>query len=191
MVSRIHQRGFVFPTWAIYAAVLAAALGALWYAYATIDGRGYARGKAETEAAFVKRDNKALQDALAKVAQLQADVQAREQAHADALDRIRRTHHQETANAKRQHDADLAALRAGTLRLRDPGTTERTAQCDRSPETAPAAAARLGDGAPGAELSAEAAGFLLSLVHDADALARQLGGAQDVIRAQIKACNGS
>jgi hypothetical protein len=60
-----RERGFLlpfaFPTWAIYAVVIAAALGALWYAYSTIDGRGYTRGKAETDAAYKARDNQALQ----------------------------------------------------------------------------------------------------------------------------------
>jgi hypothetical protein len=189
-----RERGFVLPfavpTWLIYVAVLAAALGALWYAYTTIDGRGYTRGKSETEAAFVKRDNKALQDALAKVEQLQAEVQAREQAHADRLEQIRTQQRKEAADAKRQHDADLAAVRAGTLRLRDPGSPGSAAQCDHRPAPAPGAAAGQRDGAPATELSAEASGFLLQLMLDADAVTRQLGDAQDVIRAQIKACNG-
>ncbi len=183
------SRGYVFPTWAIYLAVAAAIGAALWYAYTTIDGRGYTRGKSETEAAFVTRDNKALRDALAKVEQLQAEVQAREQAHEDRLEQIRTKQRKESADAKRQHDADLAAVRAGTLRLRDPGSAG-SAQCDHRPATAPGAATGQRDGAPAAELSAEASGFLLSLMHEADGVTRQLGDAQDVIRAQIKACNG-
>lgn len=188
-----RQRGFLlpfaFPAWAIYAVVIAAALGALWYAYSTIDGRGYARGKAEIDAAYKDRDNQALRDALAKVAQLQAEVQAREQAHEQALDQIRNKQRKEAADAKRQHEADLAAVRAGTLRLRDPGRAAGAAQCDRGPEAAAAGTAVRGDGTPAGGLSDAAAEFLLQLVHDADRNTRQLGDAQQVIRAQIEACN--
>lgn len=188
-----RERGFLapfaFPTWALYAVVIAAALGALWYAYSTIDGRGYARGKAEIEAAYKERDNQALRDALAKVAELQAAVQAREQAHADALEQIRIKQRKEAADAKRQHEADLAAVRGGTLRLRDPGAAG-TADCHRGPEAAAGRTAGRGDGTPTGGLSDAAAEFLLQLVHDADRNTRQLGDAQQVIREQIKACNG-
>lgn len=194
MGTRIHQRGFVLPfavpTWAIYAVVLAAALGALWYAYTTIDDRGYTRGKAETEAAFVKRDNKALQDALTKVAALEADRRARESAHEQALQQIRDQHRKDEDHAKRQRDADVAAAIAGTLKLRDPGAAVRAAQCDRGAGPAPGSAAGLGDGAAGGELSGAAAEFLLQLVHDADRNTRQLGEAQRVIEAQRRTCNG-
>lgn len=185
-----RQRGFALPTWAIYALAAAAALGALWYAYTTIDGRGYARGKAETESRYQTRDNKALQDALARVQALQAEVRAREAQHQAAIDQIEAKRKQEAQDAKRQRDRDVAAARDGALKLRDPGAAAGTAHCDRSPGPAPGtAAAGSDDRAPG-ELSGAAAEFLLSLVHDADDVARQLGAAQQVIRAQIRACNG-
>jgi hypothetical protein len=194
LTSIKRERGFLLPfavpTWAIYAVVVAAALGALWYAYSTIDGRGYARGKSETVAEYAKRDNQALQDALAKVAQLQAEVQSREQAHEDRLEQIRNKQRKETANAKRQHDNDLAAVRAGTLRLRDPGHPAGTTQCDQRAGPAPGATAGLGDGAAAGGLSEAAAGFLLQLVHDADRNTRQLTDAQQVIEAQRRTCNG-
>jgi len=188
-----RERGFLlpfaFPTWAIYAVVLAAALGALWYAYSTIDGRGYARGKSETVAEYAKRDNQALRDSLAKVATLEADARDRTMAHETELDKIRKKTRQETANAKRQHDADLVAVRAGTLQLRDPGHPAGT-QCDQRAGPAPSATAGLGDGAAAGGLSEEAAGFLLQLVHDADRNTRQLTDAQQVIEAQRRTCNG-
>ena len=185
------QRGIIFPTWAIYLAAAAAIGVALWYAYSTIDGRGFDRGKAQTESAYKDRDNKALQAALAKVAELQAEVQAREQAHEKALDQIRNKQRKEAADAKRQHEADLAAVRAGTLRLRDPGRATSTAQCDRGPEAAAGGTAGGGDGETAGGLSRAAAEFLLQLVHDADRNTRQLTDAQQVIEEQRRACNGS
>lgn len=188
-----RQRGFAgpftFPTWLIYAVVIAAALGALWYAYTTVDGRGYDRGKAETVASYQARDNKALQEALTKVAALEAEARAQAAAHEIELDKIRRKNRKETEDAKRQHDTDLAAVRAGTLQLRDPGSTGRT-QCDHSPAGTPGATAGRGDGASAGGLSDEAAGFLLQLVHDADRNTRQLADAQAVIEAQRRTCNG-
>jgi len=185
-----RQRGFFFAPWMIYLAIAAAALGALWLAYNTVDGRGYARGQSETVAAYAKRDNQALQAALTRVAALEADRRAREAAHDAELQKIRDRMKKEKADAQRQRDADLAAARDGTLKLRDPGATGSTAQCDRSQGPAPGAAAGGGDGAKGSELSGPAAEFLLQLVHDADRNTRQLTDAQAVIEAQIRTCNG-
>lgn len=184
-----RQRGQFLPTWAIYALAAAAALAALWYAYTTIDGRGYARGKSETTAAYAKRDNEALQAALARVKVLQDEKAAAERAHEKRLAAIAADHNKEMTDAKRQRDRDIAAVRDRTLRLRDPGAVS-TAQCDRSPGPATAAATGQRDGGTPGELSAAASGFLLDLVNDADDVARQLGAAQKVILEQIRTCNG-
>lgn len=85
-----RQGGFLLPAfgpWLIYAGLAAAALAALWWAYSTIDGRGYGRGVAETTADYAKRDNQALRDALARVAQLQAEIRGREREHEARIDR--------------------------------------------------------------------------------------------------------
>ncbi len=184
-----RQTGYVLPTWAIYALVAAAALGALWYAYTTIDGRGYERGKSAVEADYVKRDNKALKDALDRVQTLQAEIRAREASHQAAVAALSEKHQQEKVHAKRQHDRDLAAVRAGTLKLRDPGATATAAQCDRSPERPPAAASGGDHAAAGSELSGAASEFLLSLMHEADGVVGQLTAAQALIREQVRACN--
>lgn len=185
-----RQEGFALPTWAIYALAAAAALGALWWAYDTVDGRGYARGKSEVEANYAERDNKALKDALDRVQVLQAEIRAREASHQAAVASLSEKHQQEKAHAKRQHDRDLAAVRAGTLKLRDPGATATAAQCDRSPERPPAATAGGDHAATGSELSGAASEFLLSLMHEADGVVRQLTAAQGLIREQVKTCNG-
>lgn len=185
-----RQTGYVFPSWAIYALAAAVALAALWYAYDTVDGRGYARGQSETGKAYAERDNKALKEALAKVQELEAEIRARAAAHGEELASISRQHEKERTHADRQRDADIAAVVAGTLRMRDPGATRRTADGGGGAEAAAGESAGQCDAAPRSELSAAASGFLLQLVHDADAVTRQLSRAQDVIRAQLKACNG-
>lgn len=184
-----QQRGQLLPTWAIYALAAAAALGALWYAYTTIDGRGYSRGKSETEATYAQRDNQALQAALARVKQLQDEKAAAELAHEQRLAAIAADHNKEMANANRQRDRDIAAVRAG-FRLRDPGARS-AAQCPGGAGPASAAATGQRDGGAPGELSAEASGFLFGLANDADEVARQLGSAQKVIVELIRTCNGS
>lgn len=184
-----RSRGFVFAPWMIYLAIGAAVLAALWMAYNTVDGRGYTRGKSETEATYAQRDNQALQAALARVKQLQDEKAAAERAHEGRLAAIAADHNKEMANANVQRDRDVAAVRAG-FRLRDPGA-RGTTQCPGG--TGPAAAAATGqrDGGAAGELSAEATGFLFGLVNDADDVTRQLHAAQKVIIEQIRACNGS
>jgi hypothetical protein len=183
-----RERGFVFAPWMIYLAIGAAVLAALWMAYNTVDGRGYTRGKSETEATYAKRDNLALQAALAKVKELQDKARAAEVAHEGRIAAIAENHKKEMADANRQRDRDVAAVRDG-FRLRDPGA-RGTTQCDRSAgPTAAAATGQRDGGAPG-ELSAEASGFLFGLANDADDVVRQLGAAQQVIIEQIRACNG-
>lgn len=182
-------RGFVFAPWMIYLAIGAAVLAALWMAYDTVDGRGFARGESQTKAKYAERDNKALQDALARVKQLQDEKAAAELAHEGRLAAIAADHKKEMANANAQRDRDVAAVRAG-FRLRDPGARGST-QCDRSAGTTAAAAPGQRDGRAAGELSEAASGFLLGLVNDADDVARQLGRAQQVILEMIRTCNGS
>jgi len=187
------QSGFVLPFaapgWAIYAMAAAAALGALWYAYTTIEGRGHARGQAEVRAEYALRDNKALSAALARVAALQAEKQAREQAHETRTAAIAADHKKEIENASAQRKRDIAAVDAG-YRLRDPGRAGSSAECDRGAGATAQAATGQRDASAGAELSATASGFLFELVAIADDITRQLGAAQQVIREQIRACNG-
>lgn len=183
-----RQRGFVFAPWMIYIVMAGVALAALYAIYNTIDGRGYDRGKTETAAAYAKRDNQALTDALARVKVLQDEKAAAELAHEQRLAAISSDHKQEMANANAQRKRDIDAVHAG-YRLRDPGA-RGTTQRDRSAGPAAAAATGQCDGRPAGELSAEASGFLFQLANDADEVARQLGAAQKVIREQIRACNG-
>lgn len=109
-----------------------------------------------------------------------AAIQAQEQANAkqDALaqqmSRIAIKYEQELSNATKQHAADVAAIRAGTLRLRDTHGTSCPA-----PET-PATPGG-SDGAEGCELSESVTESLFSLAAAADRNTRQLAACQQVI----------
>lgn len=181
----MRQRGFV---WWAYAAGAVAVLATLWLAYTTIDGRGYDRGKGETEAIHAKRDNAALHAALAKVQELERERASKEMAHQARLGNIVTQHGKDKANAEKIYARNLAAARAGDLRLRDPGRAACTANSDTSPAATTATAAARSDDPKGRDLSAAATGFLLDLTAEADTVARQLTLAQAVILEQQQVC---
>jgi hypothetical protein len=192
------QRGVIALIW-LYLAGAVLLTGALtglvvaWKSYTTgLDRIGYDRGVAETTAAYQKRDNVALQAALA--AQQRAEVRA-DQAERDAAaaQSVASSNYLKGVDDGRKKTAALvAAAHAGELRLRDPGARSgSSAACP--PATGPASTASApagGDGAAGGELSAAAGEFLLSLAGEADDLARQLAAAQAVIVSDRALCNG-
>lgn len=168
---------------------LAAAIHA-WNSFISgIDKKGYDRGVQETTAGFVKRDNAALAEANARIAALNAQVRAIEQDGQRKLDLIAQQHEKDKANAKAQRDRDVAAARAGSLKLQDPyGATVCAGQGDRSAtaETGPGAGGR--DGSAGAQLSQQLTEFLYAEADRADEVVDQLSRAQDVIRQDRVTC---
>lgn len=156
---------------------------------ADVDAKGYQRGADETRAAYAKRDNEQLKAALAKVQELEAAARAAEQKHAKELAALDRQRRQEEQDAKRQHERDVAAVRAGTLRLRDRGATSCPAVSGQRPGPEAGAAASKRDAEAGTQLSDQAAEFLLGLTSEADDIARQLATAQALIESQIRTCN--
>lgn len=122
------QRGFSLIELAIYAGIAIAVLGAIagviqvWHSYT--DGlytKGYNRGVQETTAAFVQRDNKALQDALAEVDRLQKEVAATEKRKADQLATKEAESAQKLAQKDADYDAFIADINAGRVVWRQPG----------------------------------------------------------------------
>lgn len=149
----------------VLAMAAAAALG--WQEGAMHAGREAMRRDIATAAATADR-----------IQQLNAQARATERRHAQAMADISATHQRSLTDAQNQLKADRAALRAGTLRLRDPA---HPADCrSASPQAGPTAARR-DDASPG-ELSGEAAEFLLDLATDADIVAHQLEACQRVIK---------
>ena len=115
-----------------------------------------------------------------RVQVLQLQARTAEQRHAQALADVSTDYQRRINEANHVRAADRAALRAGTLRLRDPDST--AAGCGDPAAQAGAGAAGRDGRAPG-ELSAAAAGFLLELASDADDVARQLAACQRVVEA--------
>jgi len=190
------QRGIIATGWLYLAAGLAALAllsGIVWGVKSYLDGvdqKGYDRGKQETEAKYAKRDNEQLRVAAQRIKTLEDQARQQERENAERLAEISKQRQKEQADAKRQHDRDIAAVRAGTLKLHDPGVPAggAAAGCG-SPGPAPGAPAGGRDGEARGQLSGAAAEFLLGLAGEADDVAGQLDKAQAVIIEYRRACN--
>ncbi|MBS0370212.1 MAG: lysis protein [Proteobacteria bacterium] len=124
------------------------------------------------------RENASLKQALQDVQRLQGEARAAEQRHAAALAAISTDYERKLDDANQRRAADRAALRAGTLRLRDPGPV--TVSCA-DPTAEPGAGPGRRDGRAPGELSDAAAEFLLDFAADADAVVLQLAACQRVV----------
>lgn len=162
-----------------------------WTQYtAKLEKAGYDRGVKDTQADYALRDNKQLREAL--VAQAAAEKRANAaEAKAAAAQTLATTNYQKgVKDANDKTASRLAAVDAGTLRLRDPG---QIAACpsvsDSAGKTQAASPVPGGNGQTGGNLSTAASQFLLSLTGEADQLARQLALAQEVITSDRELCN--
>ena len=102
-----------------------------------------------------------------------------EQAHAQALNTIATDYQGKLNHANTQYQADVFAVSVGTLRLRDPGTA--SLYTDSNPAAKIAAAPACDHGASGADVSPEAARFLLAESARADDYAERLIACQQII----------
>lgn len=127
------------------------------------------------------RENSELRTANSKILAIENGARKAEQDNAAAQAAISTDYERKLSDANKQRAADVAAVRAGTLRLRDPNPAGLRACGSIAPETGAGASGR--DGAQGSELSEQATEFLFGLANDADDVARQLGSCQAVVDA--------
>ena len=160
--------------WIILAIVLAIA-GAGWAGH----HKGYQSGVAITQASYEKRDNEVLTKANATIQKLQSDARDTERMHAESDARTSQTYQTELANVKTQSDRKIAAIRAGTLVLRDPGATfNQPSSSSASPSSAAASGCH---GASSGEFSREVSEFLVQFAAEADQNTQQLTACQSLI----------
>lgn len=155
-------------------------LGAAWLA--SLVGIGYWQNDAGHVAERTKwqtRENGDLRTANDTIKALQDKARKSEHDHAAALSAVSSDYERKLSDANKQRSVDAAALRAGTLRLRDPNPTGLSACGGLGAQVGTSPGGR--DGAQGGELSEAAAGFLLDLASDADDVARQLAACQEVV----------
>jgi hypothetical protein len=190
----MSQRGFGLLGYLLgAAAVLGLALG-LWMAVdanlVTSAGmaKGVAQGHRERDDAYAKRDDRAKRDAEAELKRLRDTIAVLEDRHNEAVALAGANYDKGVADGRKDLDAAVARVRAGH-RLRDPGRRPAPCPADggKGSGAAPGITAGVGDAATDPQLSAEASEFLLQLAGEADEIARQLGGAQAVMRACYKA----
>lgn len=145
-------------------------------------------GESAANLSWEARYNTEVSQAAQQIKTAEDAVRKAEQAHAAKLSYISATYQKELVDAKAQHARDLAAIRAGTIRLRDPAYTAPVPAC---PGAAPQTAATAGgcDGGKTGEFPGSSAGFLsggaseflIGLANDADDVARQLAACQRVV----------
>lgn len=155
-----------------------------------LDAKGYARGVEKERAAWLERENEELTGANAEIVELTNKYRKLEQESAANMADIAAQHEKDQDNAQAQRDADIAAVVAGSLKLRDPDRAATgPADCGGTASQAAASPAG-GDSKAGAEFSGAATAFLLNEANRADEIVRQLNRAIDVIQTDrmVKIC---
>lgn len=145
------------------------------------------QGGMVNDAAWTKRENADLLYANKRIKELVTEREKKQKAHDERIAELASEHQKEIQDAKAQRDRDIAAARAGALRLRIPTAI---AGSDRSPSAEAIPAACVGNGGSPGELPGEVASNLLEFAHDADEVARQLATCQAVILEDRRLCNG-
>ena len=125
------------------------------------------------------REAKELTAANAAIKSLEEAARATERSHSAELATIATNYESKLSDATKQRSADLAAIRAGTLKLRDPATSIRS--CG-DPMPGIATSPGVGDGRAAGELSQRASEFLVGEASRADSVAEQLAACQQVVR---------
>lgn len=127
------------------------------------------------------RENDQLRTANALIKTLEEGARHTEQANAKALAAISTDYQGRLSNATKQIAADRAAVRNGTLRLRDPGTSGICANTSNVPGLAASTSGRVDY--QGGGLSTDLAEFLVAEATRADSVVDQLIACQQVVRA--------
>jgi hypothetical protein len=127
-----------------------------------------------------ERETQAAQTAALEIDRLQTAARQAEHEHGLEMAAIGMDYERRLRDVEKRKAADRAAVSAGALRLYDRPPGLRADACGVSSF---GSSPGRGDGRTPSELSGAAAGFLLDLANDADAVAGQLAECQAVIRA--------
>lgn len=160
-------------TWLI-GALAVALVGGSAYLYGRSDGKDIER------VAWQAQKIKADADHADKLAEVTAAANTKTAAHAVSLVSISTEYQQELKNERTKKDRLIADLRAGAIRLRDPGT--RYSLGANALPTIGTSPSRC-DGDAGTEISGSTAEFLISEASHSDEITRQLTACQGIVRA--------
>ena len=185
--KRRRQRGFLIPPMLLYLLAGIALVAALGGLYALVDGRGYQRGKTETEAAWQARE--AAQNAAYAVELKRLSENALAATQKGALDTARTVEKltKENQIAQANRETDLLAIRSGGIVFRDPGNA---AGCKASGSASGSVAADTVRDQPasGGGFSVQATEFLWREASRADEIVRQLQAAQALLVSDREVC---
>lgn len=141
---------------------------------------GHHQGTVGEDVKWEVRATAEAQQAAVQIKAAEDSARQQEQAANQRQAAISSSYEEKLQNAEQTHQADLAAIRAGALRLRDPASPVQACPAPGAPAS-PSTGGR--DGAAAGYLSTEAADFLLSLADDADRTAQQLAACQAIVTA--------
>lgn len=164
----------------VYFAGLFAVLIVLGLGGAYVKGRS--DGTAITTSIYAQRDVKAAADYQAKETALQEAYRAKEAKWTQSLAAVSKDYQRKVAANETQRLADIAAIDARTIRLRDPNAADNQACGDKG--AIPAASAAGHNGSAGAYLPNKTAAFLLGLATEADSVTVQLTACQAVLASE-------
>lgn len=156
--------------WLIAAGVfVSSCLGCYWY--------GNSVGKDAERVEWQQKETKELAEANRKILDLTEEARAKESLHSVRLASISAQYQEDLQNVKVKAARVISDVRSNAVKLRIPVTQEACRS-----ETSPTTATPIGrDGETRAELSDEAAEFLIGLASEADEVVKQLQACQAVI----------
>lgn len=171
--------GRVLPPWVkwIAAGIAVAIIILAIYSYGQ---QQFGLGEKAKQAEWLQKDNEELTLANNKIHDLEEARRKDELAHVQRFADIDKQHQEELDHVKADKDEAIAALRAGTLRLRDPtGATASKGGGGVTIETTSSTGSS--DEKAGCELSVETSEFLIGITSEADEVVDQLNACQAVV----------
>ena len=160
------------PYFWLIALIFLAVTGGSSYVAGRMDGKKLERSESQA------RDNKALIDVQEQLAQSQTNKATIERNSSLAMAAAAETYQKELKNVSTQKNVIIDNLRAGAIRLRDPGTSY-TLGADKLPGVGATASGCNGEA--GGKLSDATSEFLITEASRADEVTRQLQLCQKII----------
>ena len=168
----------------------------LWFASLTAVGLWQRHdGASSVQAKWQARETAQQAAAAKRIQQLSDAARKTEQASVAKMNEQAEDYERKLSDANKQRRTDVAAVRAGTLRLRDPNASAVRTCPDTRAKAGPASG--VGDGTEGGGfseaaaglLSAETGAWLIDFAADADRNTIQLGACQKVIASMARLCS--
>ncbi len=136
-------------------------------------------GANQCQASWQAREVSEQAQAAQQIKTLEDAARAQEQAHAADVAQISTNYEKELSDEHAKHLADITAIRAGALRLRDKSASCLSTSYDSASQTTTSATGS--DAATGCQLSPDVAANLFGLADRADQITVQLAACQRVV----------